>query len=144
HNLVSLQKALHQRPHILCPMGIHGSSMFLLALAMRVLLRACHSPILIHLTRLLVQEREIALLLGPLDLVVPLFYLGTDYWLSVSCFQSPRLGPLVGYWLVVELDVATGTMGPGCCCQLISGSLRSAPWAGRVAPLLGSSLGGSS
>jgi len=46
------------------------------------------------------------------------------------------MGPLVGYWRVVELDVVPGTMDLDCCCQPISGSLGSAPRAGRVDPLL--------
>jgi len=77
--LEQLQESLHQRPHIICPMGILGSFMFLLVLAMRALLRICHSPILIHLTRLPVQGREIAQLLGPLDLAALLFGVGTGY-----------------------------------------------------------------
>lgn len=89
-------------------MGIPGFSKFLLVLAMPVLLHTCHSLILIRLTRLLVQEEEIELLLGPLDLVALLFGLGTGYWLSVSCFQSPRMGLPVGYWRVVEpRDITT-------------------------------------
>jgi len=32
--------------------------------------------------------------------------------MSVSCFRNPQMGPLVGYWLVVELDAVPGTMGP--------------------------------
>ena len=125
-------------------MGIPRFSKLLLVLAMPVLLRTCHSLILIRLTRLLVQEKEIAPLLGPLDPVTLLFSLGTGYWMSVSCFQSPRMGPLVGYWLIVERGVVPGTMGLGCFSQPIVGSLGSAPQAGRVDPLLGSSLGGSS
>ena len=65
--LEQLQEALHQRLHILCPMGIPGYFILLLVLDMRALLRTCHSPILIHLTRLPAQEREIVPLLGPLD-----------------------------------------------------------------------------
>ena len=51
-------------------------------------------------------------LLGPLGLVAPLFYLGTGYWLSVSCFQSPRMGPLVEYWLVVLSQRPWTSVGP--------------------------------
>ena len=102
--LEQLQEALHQRPHIPCPMGIPGSSR-ILVLAMLVLLRTCHSPILIRLTKLLVQEREIALLLGPLDLVVPLFGLGTGHWLAVLRSQTPRMGPLVGVYLITYTSI---------------------------------------
>ena len=84
---------------------------------------------LVKLTRLPFQEREIAQLLGLLDLVALLFSLGTGYWLSVSCFQSPRMGSLVGYWLIVERGVVPGTMGLGCFSQSIVGSPGSAPQA---------------
>ena len=129
--LEQFKEALHQRLHIPCPMGTPGSSMFLLVLAMRFLLRTCNSLILIRLTVLLVQGRESVPLLGPLDLVVPLPCLGTGYWSSVSCFQSPRMGLLVGYWLVVELDAVPGIMSLGCSCQPISSSLGfcSPGWA---------------
>src|SRR5699024_11948071 len=123
--------------------GIPGSYMFLPALATQSLRRFCHSLILIHLTRLLALEGEIALLLGPLDLVASLFGLGTGYWLSALCSQSPQMGPLVEYWLVVEQGVAPRTMGLGCFSQPIVGSLGSVPQAGRADPLPGSSLGGS-
>jgi len=109
---------------------------------MQVLLRICHSPILTCLTRLLAQERKIAPLLGPLSLVALLFGLGIGHWLSVSCFQSPRMDLLVGYWLVVEQGVVPGTMGLGYLSQAIVGPLGSAPQAGRVDPLLTSSLEG--
>ena len=141
--LEQLQEALHQRPHIPCPMGTPGSSRLLLVLVMQFLPHTCHSLILIHLTRLSVQEEETVLLLGPLDLVASLFCLGTGYWVSVSCFRNPQMGPLVGYWLIVKLDAVPGTMGRGCCSQPISGSLGSVPQAGCVDPLPGSSPGGS-
>jgi len=108
---------------------------------MRLLFRTCHSLILIYLTRLLVQEREIAQMLGPLDLVALLFGLGTDCWFSVSC--CPSDGSAGRTLLIVELGVVPGTMGPGCCSQHIVGSLGSAPRAKRADPFLGSSLGGS-
>lgn len=50
--LEQLQDALHQRPHILCPMGTPGFSKLLLVLAMRVLPRICRFPVLIYLTGL--------------------------------------------------------------------------------------------
>ena len=66
-------------------------------------------------------------------------------FLEASQYINVRLmGLLVGCWLVVELGVVPGTMGPGCCSQPISGSLGSTPRAGRADPLLGNSLGRSS
>ncbi|EYE96880.1 uncharacterized protein EURHEDRAFT_410677 [Aspergillus ruber CBS 135680] len=120
-----------------------GSSR-LLILAMQVLLHTCHSPILIRLTRLLVQEEDIVLLLRPLDLVALLFGRGTDYWSSELRFQSSRMDSLVEYWLIVEHGVVPGTMGLGCFSQPIVSSPGSAPQAECVDPLLGSSPGGSS
>ena len=93
--LERLRKALHQRPHIICPMGTPGSSRLLLVLAMRVLPDICRSLVLTHLTRLPVQEKELARLPWPLELVALLFGPGTGYWSSVTCFQSPRMGLLV-------------------------------------------------
>ena len=93
--------------------------MLLLALAKQSLPCICHSVILIHLARLLVQGKEVAQLLGPLDLVALLSGLGNSYWLSVSCFRSTQMGPLVGYLLVVELGTVPGTMGPGCSQPIV-------------------------
>lgn len=63
------------------PNGNPESSTHVLILAKQCLPRTCHSLISSHLTRL-DQKKETAPLLGPLDLVVPLFGLGTD-WSSV-------------------------------------------------------------
>jgi len=61
---------------------------------MQFLLHICHFLALSHLAKLPVQEGEIARLQGPLGLVARLFGLETGYWSSVSCSQSPRMGPL--------------------------------------------------
>ena len=144
-----LQGALHQKTLYPLPNGnpwvFHAPPSFeprdtwipslparpeILALAMQVLLHACHSPILIRLIRLSIQEKEIAPLLGPLGLVALLLGLGAGYLLSVLCFQSLQMVLLIGYWLIVELGVVPGTIRPGCCSPLIASSLGLLPKLG--------------